>query len=165
MQDDCPLFKCLEECRQCIRCKAAKPIEMFRIFKRNHRRSRSCRQCLNLLNREYRKRQTTKGKKTHRSEEMRQAKRRGELRRKYGISLVEYKALQKQQNGVCAICGQPESFAARSLCVDHDHADGRVRGLLCDNCNRGLGAFKDREDWLARAIAYLRQHKLCQRIA
>ena len=72
----------------------------------------------------------------------------------YGISLEDYEALLRIQNGVCAICQQENSLGHR-LCVDHDHRTGRVRGLLCHSCNKGVGFFKDRPDLLHRTIRYL----------
>jgi len=82
------------------------------------------------------------------------------LRIKFGISLEDYEAKLAQQNGVCAICGQPETSvsktgAIKALPVDHDHRTGKLRGLLCDACNKGLGAFGDDVNRLRAAIAYL----------
>lgn len=56
------------------------------------------------------------------------------------------------QGGCCAICKAPKG---NKLCVDHDHRTGKVRGLLCSNCNAGLGMFKDSEDLLQSAKGYL----------
>ena len=58
------------------------------------------------------------------------------------------------QNGRCAICGRPETEAG-GLAVDHCHATGKVRGLLCTLCNTALGKFRDRTDILRAAIRYL----------
>ena len=52
----------------------------------------------------------------------------------YGITLAQYASMLKRQGGRCAICGRPPK--RRNLDVDHDHATGRVRGLLCFNCNK-----------------------------
>lgn len=85
--------------------------------------------------------------------------RRSRLKAVFGMSLEEYDALLAQQGGVCAICKQPETEIWRGglqpLSVDHDHVTNEVRGLLCDRCNRGIGALHDSPALLAAAIAYL----------
>lgn len=62
--------------------------------------------------------------------------------RAYGITAEQYRALLKKQQGICALCAKPETSMVkgtrRSLSVDHDHATGRIRGLLCLRCNRTL---------------------------
>lgn len=75
------------------------------------------------------------------------------LRRNYGVERDEYLRLLEEQGGLCAICGDPPG--QRELSVDHHHATGFVRGLLCDRCNHGLGLFKDNPDRLMAAIDYL----------
>lgn len=68
--------------------------------------------------------------------------------------------LRKQQNACCAICGVPEGEAPRGrLHVDHDHATHVIRGLLCGNCNPGLGQFKDDPELLQAAIDYLEKFR------
>ena len=57
------------------------------------------------------------------------------------------------QSGHCAICINKDK---RKLAVDHCHKTGKIRGLLCSNCNQGLGMFKDNLDFLGRARNYLR---------
>ena len=74
------------------------------------------------------------------------------LQQRYGITEEQYDLLFDLQEGCCAICKQ--RFAKR-LDVDHCHDTGTVRGLLCNNCNRGLGHFKDNVDYLQSAINYL----------
>lgn len=76
-------------------------------------------------------------------------------RRAYGLSPSDYEAMVLAQGGVCCICGLVNR-SGRALAVDHDHATGTVRGLLCDSCNTGLGHFRDSETNLRRAISYLR---------
>lgn len=79
--------------------------------------------------------------------------------RKYGIGPAEYAALYDSQGGACAICKRTASGRKDSteLCVDHCHTSTAIRGLLCHSCNRALGLFKESEDSLKAAIAYLRR--------
>jgi hypothetical protein len=90
----------------------------------------------------------------------RKARRREKLARRiatvevtYGLTEDEYLSLVKAQNNLCAICGKKD--LNHVLCVDHDHETGQVRGLLCKNCNIGLGNFKDDIKIIHSAIAYL----------
>jgi len=80
--------------------------------------------------------------------------RRAYLWRTYGITLEDYNSMLFKQNGLCAICYQESVNKLHA--VDHDHSSGAVRGLLCHNCNRGLGMFKDNTDFLQSAIMYLK---------
>lgn len=75
------------------------------------------------------------------------------LKRAYGITVEQYDVLYQEQKGLCAICGQPEG--QRSLNVDHDHHTGRVRQLLCNCCNAGLGMFKESTRILDSAKHYI----------
>jgi hypothetical protein len=81
------------------------------------------------------------------------------LLKKYGIYLDDCKEMFEKQNGVCAICGQPETRIQRGkladLSVDHDHITGEVRGLLCNKCNIGIAHFYDNSDLLLLAFNYL----------
>lgn len=73
----------------------------------------------------------------------------------YKASPEEIAAMLVAQNGLCAICGEDFSTKAKGYHVDHCHTGGGVRGLLCLQCNAGLGMFKDSPDLLRAAIAYL----------
>jgi Recombination endonuclease VII len=75
----------------------------------------------------------------------------GERARRYGLSLADYRALQKRQGNACAICCK----VTRVLCIDHCHVTGRVRGLLCRRCNSALGFYADDQRLLRAALAYL----------
>jgi hypothetical protein len=110
---------------------------------------------------EYRKKKAACGRAyraAHR--EKLNARRRGKpgdhLKRRYGMSLADYDALLAHQGGVCAICGKKSK---RRLVVDHCHSLRKVRGLLCDKCNIGLGMFDDDIDRLRAAIAYLERSR------
>lgn len=77
-----------------------------------------------------------------------------EILRNHGVTREQYESMLASQNGVCAICQQPNAINRR-LHVDHDHNSGKVRGLLCTNCNPMLGFAKDNKEVLRAAIAYL----------
>ncbi len=86
-----------------------------------------------------------------------------QIRIKFGMTAADYWAMHEAQNGVCAIChhtqnGMTRRGTPRRLAVDHDHMTGKVRGLLCDRCNRGMGAFHDNPEELRKATAYLENH-------
>jgi hypothetical protein len=76
------------------------------------------------------------------------------IKRFYGITLEQYDKMFEEQGGVCAICDGINKDGRR-LFIDHDHKTGKIRGLLCCNCNRGVGSFRDSVNNLQRAIIYL----------
>jgi hypothetical protein len=81
------------------------------------------------------------------------------LRKLYGLTLADYERMLKEQSGLCAICGCPaETQRHSTLHVDHDHESGKVRGLLCNGCNRGIGYMDDRPEVLRAAAEYLERH-------
>ena len=76
------------------------------------------------------------------------------------MTLADYQKLYDEQNGVCAICGGIQTGRGRAkntLAVDHNHETGAIRGLLCTNCNTGIGNLRDNIDLLQKAIQYLRE--------
>lgn len=86
-----------------------------------------------------------------------------ELRRIYGITFEQYEEMWERQGRACALCTTPLVLAGSAgqkrggiANVDHCHATGKVRGLLCNWCNRGLGLFKDNPAVLVKASAYLK---------
>lgn len=119
----------------CSKCRVAKPVEAF------GRRQSQCQSCQTDYMREYRK----AGR--HRN---------GEYLRRYGISLEVYETMLSAQGGVCAACGN-KPLPARVLCVDHCHDTGRVRGLLCDPCNKASGLVRDDPTRLRAIADYLEQ--------
>ena len=96
----------------------------------------------------YRARRRLTGNKWYRREER--------LKQVYGLSLQDYKAMVAQQGGVCRIC---KTKPARPLFVDHCHASGKVRGLLCHPCNAALGFMRDDPVIAAAATEYLRERE------
>jgi len=94
-----------------------------------------------------------------------------DLKRSFGISLDDYSSMLEAQRGVCAICKNPETAIHKSktvdgyvskvrrLAVDHCHKTGKIRGLLCGECNKSIGGFKENEDYLFSAIEYLEKYR------
>lgn len=157
--------------KTCTKCNTEKPLEEFGVDKTTKDGYRySCKVCYNAQQREYvrnnkeliKARNAAKAKQRkayYQSPRGIKSSRRAHLKRKYGITLEEYNNLLKQQQSKCKICGQEETSERNShLCVDHDHNTGAIRGLLCNNCNRALGLFKDNIEVLHNAIIYLQNN-------
>ena len=92
----------------------------------------------------------------------RKAGRRDRLK-KYGLTLQDYEDMVEAQEGVCAICGEPETQISRwgtpiLLSVDHDHKTNKVRELLCRHCNVLLGMCREDIEVLLNAISYIEKH-------
>jgi len=78
------------------------------------------------------------------------------LKKAFGISYQEYLEMLDAQQGCCAICGTDDTGARKAFAVDHCHETNKIRGLLCSNCNTGIGNLRDSIELLERAIEYLR---------
>lgn len=96
------------------------------------------------------------------SQRVRDYNRQKQLER-YGITVALHDEMLANQGGLCAICGSPPdpngTRATSRLHVDHDHLTGRVRQLLCNNCNRGVGCFADDPVRLRAAAEYIERHR------
>ena len=117
--------------------------------------------CRGLCESHYAKKRWADG---HRSDSDKAAPRRNaRLKHRYGITAAEYDAMYAKQKGCCAICGKHAEAGSspahwkNKLAVDHCHDTGKVRGLLCNDCNAGIGHLGNERVALA-AAAYLRLH-------
>lgn len=131
----------------CSHCNIEKPIKNFP--RRNDCRDgriKQCRICVNIKRQAYRK---IKGR-----QETPAQYRKWILKSKFGLSIEDYNSMFEKQNGVCAICFHKEK-QGKHLGVDHCHTTSRIRGLLCSECNNGIGKLKDDPILLQRAIEYL----------
>jgi hypothetical protein len=81
------------------------------------------------------------------------------LKKKYGITVEQYNLMRNNQNYKCYICNIDEDKLDRALAVDHCHHTGKVRGLLCGNCNRFLGQINDNVETAERMVQYLKMAK------
>ena len=130
--------------KTCRKCHIEKPLSDYYISNRNKdKRTSYCKPCANTYNKELNK--TEKAKNTSRS---------NLLKRRYGISQEIYEQMLAKQNNACAICKEPCKIKDR-LAIDHCHTTGKIRGLLCFNCNLALGKLKDSAVILQAALDYI----------
>jgi hypothetical protein len=128
--------------KKCPRCGVSKPWSEFYISRtRNKKYTSYCKKCCcdpaRQKDRVYRENPNSRRKR---------------LFERYGLSIEKYDAMNSEQGGVCAICHKK---TLKRLSVDHNHITGKIRGLLCAECNYGLGMFQDNADNLRRASRYL----------
>jgi len=147
----------------CAKCRVLKPVDFFSLDRSTSDGFRSyCRDCaqvywgihraknkekLNQKAREYRAKDPSK---------VRRSVRRSALKTKYRLTEIEFNQLVLKQGNRCAICSR-EFLPGVQIDVDHVHESNpiKVRGLLCSNCNNGIGRFKDSPEFLQNAIDYL----------
>ena len=140
-----------QETSHCGRCKQDKPVsEFYRHSWAPHSLRKPCKKCLSADRRErYQRRNGI-------DESYEQV-----LRREYGITLDEYNQKHREQAGRCAVCRKPEAVRVSAtgkpyrLSVDHDHATGAVRGLLCRRCNTLVWALEDNHTTLDAVRGYI----------
>lgn len=136
--------------KQCLKCREVKPLESFASASAKWDGKHIwCRVCTSTARDVITVEQDRRRHDQH-------------LKRKYGISLADYEAMAERQGGVCAICGGPPEKRSKLMRerfdVDHCHATGRVRGLLCLGCNTGIGHLGDDPARIRAALEYLAQH-------
>jgi len=170
--------------KKCIRCEEIKALDQFGWHNRTKGQHRNiCKDCFNAWTREYNKRSESKKVRNDWNEknadrietykdgyrndlcndpEKRKASkeyhRNHRLLKEFGITPEDYDKMFEDQNGKCAICGTEKlGSPGKHLAVDHDHATGKIRGLLCSRCNRTIGWFDDNPSLLRKAAQYLEQ--------
>ena len=137
----------------CKVCGETKPLDNYYSFKTKYKGVEKvayrgeCKDCSkNKANTKYKEERDRLGRHPSKA---------AQLKRKFGISLKDYEEIQEQQGNRCAICNNLEE--EYTMAVDHNHNTGEVRGLLCMNCNTGLGMLKDSVQNLESAITYLKE--------
>ncbi len=156
------------EAKVCSRCETPKPLNCY--HKSPHSKTgvhAYCKVCTTTYNRERYQRDPKKAAALRREwnlnnkERSQKTKRSYSLRNLYGITLDQYNALLSQQDNRCAICMSTSTKrkTCPNLLVDHCHATGKVRGLLCSTCNSAIGMLEESEQSLTNAISYLKKHK------
>jgi len=147
------------ETKVCSKCKIEKLLCEFNKSNTIKQGVRAeCRKCQHL---EYQKtKQKYRNRKKQYYQKHKNETKNSDLLLNYGITITEYNKLWKNQNGLCAICKQPEveqqkECSKRRLSVDHNHATKEIRGLLCGKCNKAVGLFQENIEFLKSAILYL----------
>lgn len=151
-----------ESSRVCIKCYERKPIGEFHSNGRGGRRT-NCKECHKEWAKSWWKRNGVEQYRKQKDKQLAWRKnnperyaarqRKYHLRRKYAMTDADFQALVVAQGGKCACCG-----TIAGLVIDHDHASGSVRSLLCQPCNKGLGCFYDDPAKLRLAAEYLEKH-------
>lgn len=139
--------------KKCTRCDRVLPLDSFGFRSRaSGKRAGRCLECAAEVQRIYRANYPEKQRELRVSRHATAYHRNWHLQRVYGMSSADYEALYRRQAGRCAVCGC--AVEDGKLHVDHDHTTGRVRGLLCQKCNRGIGLFNDSPQRLRAAAEY-----------
>ncbi len=136
--------------KECTGCGELKPLSEF--WKLRNGKSSRCKTCKRAYQNKWRQEHPEYGKDQWARMKARKSWRKSYLKMKYGLTGKKYEQMFNAQGGVCAICSGSED---RLLCVDHDHKTGKVRGLLCTQCNLMLGNSDDSPERLRLAIEYL----------
>ena len=145
--DDCTLFRCSV-------CKEQKPREQF--FKNKSKAqgiTAACKPCHQDIRRRLIKEGKMIDKKPH--GHYKAYTQNWTLEKKYGITVEQFDEMRVKQEYRCWICHKHESELGKILHIDHNHATGKVRALLCMHCNHAIGSFKENVNSLENAINYL----------
>jgi len=133
--------------KNCPKCGLEKPLSEFGKYKASKDGlNRVCKKCSTKQSIESYKRNPN-------------TKRKYNLMKEYGITLESFESMKLDQNNKCAIC-QNTFKNSVDTCVDHCHSTKKVRGLLCNHCNRAIGLFKESLDSIKSALAYLQKYNL-----
>jgi hypothetical protein len=151
--------------KKCKKCNSLKPIEDFNKNKKQEDGlDKMCKSCSRLESKKYyeknREKELTRLKiyRENNKEIVKKRMLKHNLKNNnINISIEEYYEIFSKHNGKCDICKRPQSELKKTFAVDHDHITGEIRGLLCSNCNLGLGNFKDDINILTNAIKYLKK--------
>lgn len=159
--------------KRCSKCGETKPVADFFTKSKGGEPRSSCKACAAIYEHSHGDLPSVKRRRRIRSRwlrrhdpDVRQRCFESNLRSQYGLTFEQYETMWRGQNGLCCICGGPilcgkapsKKLAHRShAVVDHDHQSRKVRGLLCWQCNAGLGNMQESPDRLRKAAAYLEQ--------
>ena len=142
----------MSDTKKCPKCELVLPVDNFyktatKHTKKGWRYNSECKDCTKIYSKAYRE------KDARRFYDKANAR---QIKYRYGITIEERDNIVETQNGLCAIC---DIDISNKPYIDHCHDTGKVRGMLCMNCNAGLGAFKDSPEIFQKALDYLLTNK------
>lgn len=150
----------------CSKCKSDKDVEEFYKSSSTGKLRPTCKECTIRLNKESKSRRDLGlprlrdlKPKPHGSTDNPEYNSNAQIKYKYGITIEDYNKILVKQEERCAICGRHQCNFDKKLHIDHDHKTGKIRGLLCYNCNHAIGKFFDNTEYLQNAINYLNNNK------
>lgn len=138
--------------RLCTTCGIEKELDGFHNYKKGPQgKAYRCKECDTVARKAYQARQCPEKKRSMNRARI--------MRSKYGIEPSDFEVMHERAGGLCEICkGPPTNYqGVETLCIDHCHSTGKVRGLLCNKCNQALGLFQDSTWNLEAAISYLQE--------
>lgn len=150
--------------KMCTVCGIVKDNNDFYWHSNNNRYHSECKDCSKKRSKRYREQNPDKIKqmrekyKERRKDIRYETDRKSYLKYKYNINEEIYNDMYQQRDGCCEICGKQIEY--RKLCVDHNHINNKLRGMLCKSCNMALGLFTDNIDILKNAINYLERYDI-----
>ena len=146
--------------KYCPRCKQVKHLTEFSTMKVRSGIASHCKECTNQWGRDYNKTSEGKQKKKESYKRNRDKQIDAKLRRKFGITLEQYKVMLDNQKNGCIICGRTPEENGKMLAVDHNHENGVVRDLLCNNCNVCIGFIEKNQLDTNKLKWYLERHNI-----
>jgi len=141
-------------CKICSKCKLILPVSNFScVTDRPSGYKALCKACTNKA-----KTKKNKSRDTKETIQFRHYNRMASIRSRFKLTESQYQNMMNQQKGCCAICNKDFGTINLRARIDHDHKTGTVRGLLCHECNAGIGFLQDDTQLLLNAATYLDNH-------
>lgn len=134
--------------KHCNKCDTTKPVEEFRFRKDRDSYDSQCKECKRAYSREYDRNREDKAR-------VLALKRARAFEKLYGIAYEDKRLLLEAQSGKCAICEKLLAWDSTDAHLDHNHATDEIRGILCMDCNHGIGKLKDSPEIVMKAYGYL----------
>ncbi len=153
-----------KEIKKCLQCNIFKPFSSYQGTKIT-KLSVYCAECRQTAEfKEKRRKIASNYYKNNKNKEYERS-RKYNLWKIYNITIEDFNYLLELQNYSCAICSKSETELNKRLNIDHDHKTGKVRGLLCSNCNTALGLLYDNPELISKSLAYInKEHNINEKL-